>query len=131
MQSAPFNFRRIFLRLGRLTLGGIFIYAGYEIFRLRDSCPALQVRLATFVFSLQVDSYKVAAPPGRFSSLPHTLPFEMGIGAYVFDRLAASDLGDDCTLILVAGFFKRDACYAFGTGDQLWLLCQARAAHRG
>jgi uncharacterized membrane protein YphA (DoxX/SURF4 family) len=80
MQSSPLNFRRLVLWIGRLVLGGIFIYAGYAklflpnfilwpLFALRFS---LSTNLANF--ALQVESYKLLPPPAVFF-VAHTLPF--------------------------------------------------------
>ena len=80
MQSSPLNFRRIIIWIGRLLLGGIFVYAGYAKltypnhtlwpwFMLKFSVLA---NLSTFAF--QVESYKVLGPGGS-SLVAHTLPF--------------------------------------------------------
>jgi uncharacterized membrane protein YphA (DoxX/SURF4 family) len=80
MQSSPFNFRRVIIWLGRLLLGGIFVYAGYSklfypnhnlwpYFLLKFSISA---NLSTFAF--QVDSFKVL-PAGAVAFVAHTLPF--------------------------------------------------------
>jgi uncharacterized membrane protein YphA (DoxX/SURF4 family) len=80
MQSSPLNFRRFVIWIGRLVLGGIFIYAGYSkiflpnfmfrpLFALRFS---LSTNLSNFAF--QVESYKLLSP-GGVSLVAHTLPF--------------------------------------------------------
>jgi uncharacterized membrane protein YphA (DoxX/SURF4 family) len=80
MQSSPLNFRRLLIWIGRLVLGGIFIYAGYSklflpnfmtwpLFALRFS---LSTNLSNFAF--QVESYKLLSPAG-VSFVAHTLPF--------------------------------------------------------
>ena len=80
MQSSPLNFRRLLIWIGRLVLGGIFIYAGYSkiflpnfmfrpLFALRFS---LSTNLSNFAF--QVESYKLLSP-GGVSLVAHTLPF--------------------------------------------------------
>ena len=86
MQSSPLNFRRIIIWIGRLLLGGIFLYAGYAKltypnhtlwpwFMLKFSVLA---NLSTFAF--QVESYQVLGPGGS-SFVAHTLPFiEMVLG---------------------------------------------------
>ena len=79
MQSSPLNFRRAVIWIGRLLLGGIFVYAGYSklffpnhnlwpYFMLKFSVSA---NLSTFAF--QVDSYKVL-PAGAVAFVAHTLP---------------------------------------------------------
>jgi uncharacterized membrane protein YphA (DoxX/SURF4 family) len=86
MQSSPLNFRRATIWLGRLVIGGIFVYAGYAKltypnhnlwpwFVLKFSVSA---NLSTFAF--QVESYKVLGAAGS-SFVAHTLPFvEMVLG---------------------------------------------------
>ncbi|HME11997.1 MAG TPA: MauE/DoxX family redox-associated membrane protein [Candidatus Acidoferrum sp.] len=80
MQSAPLNFRRVVIWIGRLVLGGIFIYAGYSklflpnfmwspFFALKFS---LQSNLSNFAF--QVESYKLLSS-SAVSFVAHTLPF--------------------------------------------------------
>jgi uncharacterized membrane protein YphA (DoxX/SURF4 family) len=80
MQSSPLNFRRAVIWIGRLLLGGIFIYAGYSkifypnhnlwpYFMLKFSISA---NLSTFAF--QVDSYKVL-PATAVAFVAHALPF--------------------------------------------------------
>jgi uncharacterized membrane protein YphA (DoxX/SURF4 family) len=80
MQSSPLNFRRAVIWLGRLIIGGIFVYAGYAKltqpnhtlwpwFMLKFSVSA---NLSTFAF--QVESYKVLGAAGS-SLVAHTLPF--------------------------------------------------------
>lgn len=79
MQSSPLNLRRAVIWLGRLLIGGIFIYAGYAKltypnhnlwpwFMLKFSVSA---NLSTFAF--QVESYKVLGAAGS-SFVAHTLP---------------------------------------------------------
>ena len=80
MQSSPFNFRRIVMWIGRLLLGGIFIYAGYSKLFLPNFIPwplfALRFSLSTNLsnFAFQVESYKLLSPAG-VSFVAHTLPF--------------------------------------------------------
>jgi putative oxidoreductase len=80
MQSSPLNFRRVVIWIGRLVLGGIFVYAGYSkiflpnfmfrpLFALKFS---LSTNLSNFAF--QVESYKLLSPAG-VSFVAHTLPF--------------------------------------------------------
>jgi uncharacterized membrane protein YphA (DoxX/SURF4 family) len=86
MQASPLNFRRAVIWLGRLLLGGIFIYAGYAkltypnhnlwpYFMLKFSLAA---NLSTFAF--QVESYKVLGAAGS-AVVARTLPFvEIALG---------------------------------------------------
>jgi len=86
MQTSPLNFRRLVIWIGRLVLGGIFIYAGYSKLFLPNFLwsPffALKFSLSTNLsnFAFQVESYKLLSPAG-VSLVAHTLPFtEMVLG---------------------------------------------------
>src|SRR2546429_9815138 len=70
LASSPFNFRRAVIWIGRLVLGGIFVYAGiskifflntqlWPMFVLRFS---ISTNLATV--AEQVESYKLLSPAG-------------------------------------------------------------------
>jgi len=86
LQSSPFNFRRAVIWIGRLILGGIFVYAGiskvffpnthlWPMFVLRFS---ISVNLTTF--AQQVESYKLLSSAG-VDFVAHTLPFtEIALG---------------------------------------------------
>lgn len=80
LESSPFHFRRATIWIGRLLLGGIFVYAGiskiffpnthlWPMFVLRFS---ISTNLATF--AEQVESYKLLSPAG-VDFVAHTLPF--------------------------------------------------------
>lgn len=80
LESSPFNFRRAIIWIGRLLLGGIFVYAGiskiffpnthlWPMFVLRFS---ISTNLTTF--AEQVESYKLLSPAG-VDFVAHTLPF--------------------------------------------------------
>ena len=80
MQSSPLNFRRAVIWLGRLVIGGIFVYAGYAKLTYPNHTlwPWLMLKfsmsanLSTFAF--QVESFKVLDAAGS-SFVAHTLPF--------------------------------------------------------
>lgn len=80
MESAPFNFRRVIIWLGRIVLGAIFVYAGYsKIFSPnRFFWPVAMLRFSVAAnlsnFGFQVESYKMLSPAG-VSFVAHTLPF--------------------------------------------------------
>jgi uncharacterized membrane protein YphA (DoxX/SURF4 family) len=80
MQSAPFNFQRVVIWIGRLLLGGIFIYAGYsKIFvpnLILSSMMTLKFSINANLsnFGQQVASYKLLSPAG-VDFVAHTLPF--------------------------------------------------------
>lgn len=86
MQSNQLNLRRTIIWIGRLVLGGIFIYAGYAKVFLPNShfWPwfVLKFSISTNLanFATQVESYKLLSPAG-VSFVAHTLPFtEMTLG---------------------------------------------------
>src|SRR5271157_2042642 len=80
LESSPLNFRRIVIWIGRLALGGIFVFAGYsKIFLpnfMASSLFALRFSLSTNLsnFAFQVESYKLLSP-GGVAFVAHTLPF--------------------------------------------------------
>lgn len=80
MQSSPLNFRRAVIWLGRLVLGGSFVYAGlskiflpnmnlWPMFVLKFS---ISTNLSTF--AQQVESYKMISPEAS-QTVAHVLPF--------------------------------------------------------
>jgi len=86
MQSAPFNFRRALMLIGRLLLGCIFIYAGYSKILLPNKMYSPLVMLKFSIlsnlsnFGFQVASYKMLSPAG-VDFVSHVLPFaEVALG---------------------------------------------------
>src|SRR6267142_81702 len=80
MESSPLNLRRAVIWIGRLVLGGIFVYAGYTKLFLPNFVPwplfALRFSLSTNLsnFAVQVESYNLLSPKG-VAFVAHTLPF--------------------------------------------------------
>ena len=80
MQSSPFNLRRAIIWIGRLVLGGIFVYAGVAkiILPNKHLWPmfVLKFSIATNLttFAQQVESYKILSA-GASDFVAHTLPF--------------------------------------------------------
>jgi uncharacterized membrane protein YphA (DoxX/SURF4 family) len=80
MQSSPLNLRRVIIWIGRLVLGGIFIYAGYSKLFLPTMHPHPPIRIALAMFALQVDSYQLLSP-WAVHFVSHTLPYaEIALG---------------------------------------------------
>ena len=89
MQASPLNLRRAVIWIGRLVLGGIFIYAGYSkvflpnhtlwpLFFLKFS---ISTNISNFAF--QVEAFKLL-PPWGVQFVAHTLPFaEIVLGLLV------------------------------------------------
>lgn len=80
MQSSPLNLRRAIIWIGRLVLGGVFIYAGYAKIFLPIMHPRPSMGVALAFFALQVGSYQIL-PPRGVNFVAHTLPFaEVALG---------------------------------------------------
>jgi uncharacterized membrane protein YphA (DoxX/SURF4 family) len=86
IESAPFNSRRALLLIGRLLLGGIFLYAGYSKIFLPNKMfwPFLMLKFSVLSnlsnFGFQVASYKMLSPAG-VDFVSHVLPFaEIALG---------------------------------------------------
>jgi len=86
MQSSPLNFRRAVIWIGRLVLGGVFVYAGISklIFPNTHLWPMFVLRFSVSVnltsFAQQVESYKIISPEAS-QVVAHTLPFvEIALG---------------------------------------------------
>ena len=103
MQSAPFNYRRIIIWLGRIVLALIFIYAGYaKITMGRSPRPPLGVALS--FFEMQVASYQIL-PHEASRFVAHTLPFaEIAIGLLLLIGWQLRIWATIITLI-IGGFF--------------------------
>jgi uncharacterized membrane protein YphA (DoxX/SURF4 family) len=110
MQSSPLNVRRAIIWVGRLVLGGIFIYAGYSkaflpnhnlwpFFVLKFS---LSMNLSNF--ATQVEAFKML-PPWGVQFVANTLPFaEIGLGLLVLIGWRLRIWAPILTLIML-GFF--------------------------
>ena len=80
MQSSPLNLRRAIIWIGRLVLGGVFIYAGYAKIFLPIMHPRPSMGVALAFFALEVGSYQIL-PPWGVNFVAHTLPFaEVALG---------------------------------------------------
>ena len=111
LQSSPLNFRRAFIWVGRLVLGGIFIYAGYSkaflpnhtlwpFFFLKFS---VSTNLANF--ALQVEAFKLL-PPWGVQFVAHTLPFtEIALGLLVLIGWRLRIWASLLTIIMLGFFF--------------------------
>lgn len=80
MESSPLNLRRAIIWIGRLVLGGIFVYAGVAKIILPNThlwpMFVLKFSIATNLstFAQQVESYKILSA-GASDFVAHTLPF--------------------------------------------------------
>jgi len=107
MESAPFTFRRTVIWLGRIVLGGIFIYAGYsKIFspnRFLWPLPMLKFSVLANLsnFGFQVESYKMLSSAG-VGFVAHTLPFaEVLLGVLLLIGWRLKIWGSTVSLILL------------------------------
>jgi uncharacterized membrane protein YphA (DoxX/SURF4 family) len=134
MQSSPFNFRRLVIWIGRLLLGGIFVYAGYAklVYPNHNLWPyfmlkfSISTNLSTFAF--QVQSYKVLGAEGA-SLVAHTLPFvEIVLGMLlligwkfrIWAAIVTAILAGFLTLVTRAYLLHMEInCGCFGTPEPL------------
>ena len=124
MQSAPFNFRRIIIWIGRIVLAAIFIYAGYAKLFRPDMNPRPQMPIAISLFALQIDSYQILPPPAVLF-VARTLPFaEIALGLLL---LLGWQLRIWATLVtlIIAGFFA-SVVRAYSMGLQINCGCFAK-----
>lgn len=124
MQSAPLNFRRLIVWLGRIVLAGIFIYAGYAKLFRPDMTPRPQLPIAISLFALQIDSYQILPPPAVLF-VARTLPFgEIALGLLL---LMGWQLRIWATLItLIIGGFFASVLRAYSMGLQINCGCFAK-----
>src|SRR3977135_2539768 len=79
MQSSPLNLRRVIIWIGRLVLGGIFVYAGFSKLLMPNThlWPMFVLRFSISMnissFAQQVESYKMISPEAS-QVLAHHLP---------------------------------------------------------
>jgi putative oxidoreductase len=110
MESFPLNMRRAIIWIGRLVLGGIFIYAGYsKVFLPNNSLwPLFVLKFSLSMnlsnFALQVEAFKLL-PPWGVQFVAHTLPFtEIILGLLVLIGWRLRIWASVLTLIML-GFF--------------------------
>jgi uncharacterized membrane protein YphA (DoxX/SURF4 family) len=114
MESSPFNLRRVIIWIGRLVLGGIFIYAGYSKIFLPIIHPHPPVGVALSFFAMQVDSYQLL-PPRGVNFVAHTLPFaEVVLGLLLLIGWRLRIWAVIVTLIMVGFFAAVVRSYALG-----------------
>jgi uncharacterized membrane protein YphA (DoxX/SURF4 family) len=134
LQSSPFNLRRVVIWVGRLILGGVFVYAGiskiffpnayiWPMFVLKFS---ISTNLATF--AQQVESYKLLSSAG-VDFVAHTLPFTeillgllllIGWGLRIWASLATLIMLGFLTVVTRAYLLHMNIeCGCFGTPEPL------------
>ena len=114
MQSSPFNLRRAVILIGRLVLGGIFLYAGYAKIFLPSMNPHPPIKIALSLFAMQVDSYQML-PSSAVNFVAHTLPFaEIALGLLLLIGWQLRIWGTLTSLIILGFFAAVVRSYALG-----------------
>lgn len=114
MQSFPLNFRRAIIWIGRLVLGGIFIYAGYAKIFLPIMHPRPPIGVALAFFALTVGSYQLL-PPWGVNLVAHTLPFaEIVLGLLLIIGRQLRVWATLATLLILGFFAAVVRSYAMG-----------------
>jgi uncharacterized membrane protein YphA (DoxX/SURF4 family) len=104
MESAPLNFRRIIIWLGRLVIAAIFIFAGLAKLIRWDMHPRPSIGIATSLFALQIDSYQML-PSWVVLQVAHWLPWlEIAVGLLLLIGWRLRIWSTLVTLI-IGGFF--------------------------
>ena len=143
LQSAPFNYRRIIIWIGRLVLGAIFVYAGFAKLLMPNThlWPFFFLKFSIStnltMFQQQVESYQMLSPEAA-RLLAHSLPFaEIGVGLMLFIGWRLRIWATLATLIMVgflgvvtcAYLLHMDInCGCFGTPEKLTGLTVVRDA---
>jgi uncharacterized membrane protein YphA (DoxX/SURF4 family) len=134
MQSSPWNARRIVIWIGRLVLGGVFVYAGFSKLLLPNThlWPMFMLKFSVSVnlttFGQQVESYKMISPEAS-QLVAHTLPFvEIALGLLLLIGWRLRIWATAITVIMVGflGVVSRAYllhmdinCGCFGTPEKL------------
>lgn len=111
MQSSPLNFRRVVIWIGRLLLGGIFLYAGYAKIFLPNNhlWPFFFLKFSVSMnlsnFATQVEAFKML-PAWGVDFVAHTLPFtEIILGLLLLVGWRLRIWASMLTLIMCGFFF--------------------------
>lgn len=124
------NFQKVFLVIGRLALGAMFLFAAYAKLKPQAAMPWSigSVRTSLSMFAMQVDSYQLLSP-GAVSLAAHWLPFtELAVGLWLLTGFWLR-FSSSVTTLLLAAFFALMVrtyslgleinCGCFGPGEQL------------
>jgi uncharacterized membrane protein YphA (DoxX/SURF4 family) len=121
---------RILLIVGRVVLGGIFIFAAYAKMKPQTGMPWTlgSVRTSLSMFAMGVDSYQML-PPAAVSPFAHALPiFELVLGIWLLTGIAlrlSSLLSTLAVLMFFTAMFSAYergltiSCGCFGPGEQI------------
>jgi len=134
MQSSPLKVRRAIIWIGRLVLGGVFVYAGFSKLLMPNThlWPMFVLKFSLSMnlssFAQQVESYKMISPEAS-QVVAHTLPFvEIILGLLLLIGWRLRIWATAITAIMV-GFLAAVArayllhmdinCGCFGTPEKL------------
>lgn len=134
MQSSPLNGRRAIIWIGRLVLGGIFVYAGFSKLLLPNAhlWPMFMLKFSVSMniasFAQQVESYKIISAETS-QVVAHALPFvEIALGLLLLIGWRLRIWATTITVIM-AGFLAAVTrayllhmdinCGCFGTPEKL------------
>jgi uncharacterized membrane protein YphA (DoxX/SURF4 family) len=134
MQSSPLNLRRAIIWIGRLVLGGIFVYAGFSKLLMPNThlwpmfVLKFSISMNISLFAQQVESYKIISSEAS-QLVAHTLPFaEIVLGSLLLIGWRLRVWATAITLIM-AGFLAAVTrayllhmdinCGCFGTPEKL------------
>ena len=134
IQSSPLNLRRAIIWIGRLVLGGIFVYAGFSKLLMPNThlwpmfVLKFSISMNISLFAQQVESYKIISSEAS-QLVAHTLPFvEIVLGLLLLIGWRLRVWATAITLIM-AGFLAAVTrayllhmdinCGCFGTPEKL------------
>lgn len=134
IQSSPLNLRRAIIWIGRLVLGGIFVYAGFSKLLMPNAhlwpmfVLKFSISMNISLFAQQVESYKIISSEAS-QLVAHTLPFvEIVLGLLLLIGWRLRVWATAITLIM-AGFLAAVTrayllhmdinCGCFGTPEKL------------
>jgi uncharacterized membrane protein YphA (DoxX/SURF4 family) len=143
MQSSPFNICRAIIWIGRLVLGGVFVYAGFSKLLLPNThlWPMFVLKFSLSMnlssFAQQVESYKMISREAS-QLVAHTLPFvEIVLGLLLLIGWRLRIWSTTITVIMV-GFLAAVTrayllhmdidCGCFGTPERLTGMTVVRDA---
>src|SRR6516225_2695265 len=132
IESAPLNYRRVVIWIGRLVIAGIFIYAGLAKVIRWDMHPRPPLGIARTLFALQIDSYQML-PAWAVLQVAHWLPWtEIAIGLLLLIGWRLRIWATVVTLI-IGGFFaavvRADALFLLAVLMTVFAFQEARKPH--
>ena len=130
MGQTPPDKRRIFLIVGRIVLGAVFIFAAYAKLRPQPNfawSPS-SVKVSVSLFALQVASYQLLPDWGVNFVARALPPFELFLGLWLLSGIALRYSSLFTTLLLGTFFLmmlrsfslhQEISCACFGPGEKI------------